>query len=63
MLPESDYTCPFCGETIVVPIDPSAGDEQTYVEDCPVCCSPVVLHVRSEGSGDAWRVDAEPESI
>ena len=62
MLPESDYTCPHCGETIVVPVDPSAGTEQSYVEDCPVCCSPIILHVRAEGgSGATWRIDAQPE--
>ncbi|MCR9248716.1 MAG: CPXCG motif-containing cysteine-rich protein [bacterium] len=62
MLPEADYTCAFCGETIVVPIDPSAGEDQSYVEDCPVCCSPNVLRVRALGPTD-WRIDAEPEAI
>jgi len=51
---ESDgrYTCPSCGEEIVVPVDASAGDEQEYVEDCPVCCSPVQLSVRVEPGGE-----------
>lgn len=45
------YTCPSCGEEVVVPVDASAGDEQEYVEDCPVCCSPVLLqvHIGPEG--------------
>ncbi len=50
---ESSYLCDHCGEEIVVPIDLSAGEEQTYVEDCPVCCSPNVLHVRIEEDGTA----------
>lgn len=62
MLPEAEYTCSFCGETIVVPVDPSAGEAQSYVEDCPVCCSPNVLHVRALSPSE-WRVDAEPEAI
>jgi len=45
MMTEAEYTCPSCGEPIEVPIDLSAGSEQTYVEDCPVCCNPNVLHV------------------
>ncbi len=37
--------CDSCGEDIVVPIDPTAGSHQQYVEDCPVCCVPHVLTV------------------
>ena len=60
MLPESEYVCAFCGETIVIPIDPTAGEVQDYVEDCPVCCSPNMLRVVAEGGG-AYRVQADPE--
>lgn len=54
MRTESDgrYTCPSCGEEIVVPVDASAGEEQEYVEDCPVCCAPVQLSVRVEPDGE-----------
>ncbi len=51
MLEEHIYTCDFCGEDIVVGVDLSAGSEQEYVEDCPVCCRPHVLHVRIERDG------------
>jgi hypothetical protein len=46
------YDCPSCGEEIVVPVDASAGEEQEYVEDCPVCCAPVQLSVRVEADGE-----------
>jgi transcription elongation factor Elf1 len=46
------YECPSCGEEIVVPVDASAGEEQEYVEDCPVCCAPVQLTVRVEPDGE-----------
>lgn len=46
------YVCPSCGEEIVVPVDASAGEEQEYVEDCPVCCAPVQLTVRVEPDGE-----------
>lgn len=36
--------CPYCGETIELPIDASAGD-QRCIEDCPVCCRPIELQV------------------
>ena len=33
---------------IVIPVDLSAGESQEYVEDCPVCCRPNVIHVEIE---------------
>ena len=45
---QASYTCPTCGETIVIPLDPSGptpGGKQEYVEDCPVCCRPNVITV------------------
>jgi len=53
---EAGYVCDACGEEIVVPIDLSAGAEQEYVEDCPVCCRPNVIHVEVYESGEvrAW---------
>lgn len=42
---EGAYVCEACGEEIVIPLDPSAGSSQEYVEDCPVCCQPNVIHV------------------
>jgi len=60
MQDEATYICDSCGEEIVVPIDPSAGTSQEYVEDCPVCCHPNLVHVEIEDSGEA-RVWAESE--
>jgi len=57
---EGAYVCPTCGERIVIPLDPSGGAEQRYVEDCPVCCNPNVIQVEFF-EGDAPRVSAERE--
>jgi len=53
---EASYVCDACGEEIVVPIDASAGSEQQFVEDCPVCCHPNVIHIEldEDGSARAW---------
>jgi hypothetical protein len=61
MQEEASYACNSCGEEIVVPVDLSAGTSQEYVEDCPVCCHPNVIHVEVEENGEvrAW---AENES-
>ncbi|NIP16109.1 MAG: CPXCG motif-containing cysteine-rich protein [Pseudomonadales bacterium] len=36
--------CPYCGEAIEILIDLSLS-EQEYIEDCSVCCRPIVLTV------------------
>jgi hypothetical protein len=36
--------CPYCWETLEISVDPSVS-EQEYVEDCHVCCQPIVVHV------------------
>ena len=46
---EASYICDACGEEIVIPVDPSAGARQEYVEDCPVCCRANVIHVVMNG--------------
>lgn len=43
-LQESDILCPYCGETITIFVDESAGAQQ-YIEDCQVCCRPIEVHV------------------
>ncbi|MDA8745732.1 CPXCG motif-containing cysteine-rich protein [Rubripirellula amarantea] len=59
MQDEATYICDSCGEEIVIPLDPVAGRSQSYVEDCPVCCNPSVIHV--EWDEDEPRVWAEAE--
>lgn len=36
--------CPHCWESIEVLVDLSV-DEQSYIEDCSVCCRPMTLSV------------------
>ena len=57
---EASYVCGSCGEEIVVPLDPSAGESQQYVEDCPVCCAPNEVFVDYDEDGSA-RVTSRPE--
>lgn len=46
MLEEIAVECPSCGEPIALAVDTTAGDEQEYVEDCPVCCRPMDVYAR-----------------
>ncbi|MEM0915320.1 MAG: CPXCG motif-containing cysteine-rich protein [Planctomycetota bacterium] len=47
------YTCPHCGEDIQLAVDPTGGDEQHYIEDCPVCCNPNDLTIWFDEDGFA----------
>ncbi len=60
MKDEASYVCDSSGEEVVVPIGLSAGTSQEYVEDCPVCCRPNVVHVEVEDDSDV-RVWAQGE--
>jgi hypothetical protein len=44
-------SCPYCGETIDILIDDSAG-EQDYYEDCSVCCRPIRFSLSVDYEGD-----------
>ena len=48
---EKQITCPYCGEPITVLVDGSL-PLQNYVEDCEVCCRPIVLDVSVDVEGD-----------
>ena len=61
MQDEATYVCDACGEEIVITLDVSAGPSQEYVEDCPVCCRPNVIHVEVDEDGQV-NVWSEPEA-
>jgi transcription elongation factor Elf1 len=49
--------CPYCGETVEIVLDLSAGS-QSYVEDCQVCCQPMQVSFAAEdGELQAIRVE------
>ena len=48
---EKSLSCPYCGESISVLVDDSL-PEQNYVEDCQVCCRPIVLDIAVDVDGD-----------
>ena len=51
-------TCPHCGEAIEVVVDLSV-PEQSYVEDCSVCCRPILLTIEvADGENAEIAVEA-----
>ena len=49
-LAEEKIICPYCGELLLVLIDPS-DDGQEYIEDCQICCRPITIGVASDTNG------------
>jgi Cysteine-rich CPXCG len=43
--------CPYCGEMLDLLVDDSSG-EQSYYEDCSVCCSPILFLLTENESGE-----------
>jgi hypothetical protein len=52
--------CPYCWEQIELIVDCSV-THQEYVEDCSVCCSPIIVTVISPGD-DEIHVEARSEN-
>jgi hypothetical protein len=50
-------SCPYCGEDFETSIDLSSGSAD-YVEDCQVCCQPIVVAIEVDTAGDLQAVHA-----
>jgi hypothetical protein len=44
---EHFFQCPYCWEPISMLLDDSVPN-QTYVEDCEVCCNPIEISTRCQ---------------
>jgi hypothetical protein len=53
-------TCPYCWEAIEIALDLSV-ESQQQVEDCSVCCRPIVFRYRAE-DGELTQLDVEAEA-
>jgi len=45
-----EIQCPYCGECIEISVDCSV-ENQSYVEDCLVCCRPMDVTVTVDEAG------------
>lgn len=50
---DAEVDCPYCGEVVMISLDPGSGPVQDYVEDCQVCCRPWAVHVAYDDDGSA----------
>jgi hypothetical protein len=51
-------TCPHCWESIELTLDLSVA-EQSYIEDCPVCCKPMAVSYVAV-DGELTELSVEP---
>lgn len=59
MLETESYDCPYCGEPAEAVLDLSGGDHE-YIEDCPVCCRPIIFDLQVHG--DEWMLSVRSEN-
>ena len=52
LLEECQSYCPYCGEPISLLVDTSCV-EQSYTEDCEVCCQPMIVNAWVDEDGSA----------
>ena len=48
----ADAQCPYCGEIIDIWVDEGGGAQQSYIEDCSVCCRPLRVHAERNDDGE-----------
>jgi hypothetical protein len=61
MWDDAEFLCAFCGNTNYIRVDPSAGFEQSFIEDCQTCCQPNRVYVTIDPDTLTSEVWAEME--
>ena len=61
MLDWITISCPYCGESYEVAVDCSAGNSQ-YVEDCQVCCQPILMTLTVNADGELQQFECRQEN-
>jgi len=52
--------CPYCGESFETNVDASSGNQE-YLEDCYVCCRPIVFHLTADDEGRLLNLETRRE--
>ena len=60
-LEEHLITCPYCAEAFTALIDPTMAGDQ-YVEDCEICCQPIVFLISANGPQDPCTISTHREN-
>jgi transcription elongation factor Elf1 len=63
-LPVEEYAeieCPYCGEPQTVNIE-LLHEQQSYTEDCQICCRPMLLHIGIDFDTQQVQINAQREN-
>jgi phage FluMu protein Com len=63
-VPVSEYTeiqCPHCGELQDINIE-LLQEQQSYIEDCQICCKPMVLNIQIDYDTQQVQIYAQREN-
>ncbi len=59
---DKSFQCPYCFSAISITLDLSVQGEQSYTEDCEVCCNPIAITFSGqEGKIRGFRTEKELE--
>jgi hypothetical protein len=61
MLEVHTVRCPYCGESFDANVDASGGSQE-YVEDCFVCCRPIVFRLTVDADGQLSGLETRAEN-
>lgn len=56
MIEQTVIVCPYCGEQFETQVDCSAKN-QTYYEDCAVCCHPILFRIQVDEQGKTSHIE------
>jgi hypothetical protein len=58
---DTGFQCAGCGQWNETSVDESAGRNQSYVEDCQICCKPNVLKISWDPEIEEFFISTELE--
>jgi len=61
LIEDIEIVCPYCGELMEVDVDCTGGN-QSYYEDCRVCCAPVEFMVTVDELGNLINITARRDN-
>ena len=60
LLETEKIQCPYCWQIMELVVDQSIG-QQEYIEDCEICCRPIIFDVVSNGGQIEMQVRREQD--
>lgn len=61
MLELRTVQCPYCGESFDSNVDTSGGSQE-YIEDCQICCQPIVFRLTVDTNGELLTLDTQRDN-